>query len=200
VQSNRGQGLAEQREHWDAIHYGRFEEEPAILPPRESLQFCIGVNDRTFIGGDGVRSEFQSRAQMIDGGVTVLYVQRSCLEQDIGLRGTQPGVHVGELVGRGPQVSVQRADTNLGHPRILSFLDGVLVFGIWMCEFVQTRRIEAFCICPPAQPPRSDTGDMPRNALGTQIGVAIRQQARERPVDVAKSQEAQIESSDGGLA
>ena len=65
---------------------------------------------------------------------------------------------------------------------------------------VQVRGIEAFCICPPAQPARSDAGDTPCDALGTQIGVAIRQQARERPVDVAESQKAQIESSDGSLA
>ena len=55
VQANCGK-LIEKRKDGDAIHYGGFEEEAFAAGGGEIAEFAIGVDDWSFVGGDGVGS------------------------------------------------------------------------------------------------------------------------------------------------
>ncbi len=68
LQMNRGQ-LVEQRKDGDAIHHRGFEEEALALRGGQVAEFAVGVDDWSFVGGDGVGSVLERGADVIDGGL-----------------------------------------------------------------------------------------------------------------------------------
>jgi hypothetical protein len=53
-------------------------------------QVTVCVDDRAFVGGDGVGSVFKGGADVIDGGLTVCHVERRGFEEDVGLGSGEP--------------------------------------------------------------------------------------------------------------
>jgi hypothetical protein len=93
VQVDRGH-LIEQREDGDAIHHGGFEEEALALGGGEVAEVAVGVDDWSFVGGDGVGSVVEGGADVICGGLAGLDVEGGGFEEDVGLGGGQPVLDV----------------------------------------------------------------------------------------------------------
>ncbi len=90
-QADRGQ-LMKQREDGDAIHHGGFEEEAFALRGGQIAEFAVGVDDWSFVGGDGVGSVLERGADVIDGRLAGFDVEGGGFEEDIGLGGFQPSL------------------------------------------------------------------------------------------------------------
>ena len=73
LQMNHGQ-LIEQREDGDAIHHGGFEQEALALRGGQVAEFAVGVDDGSFVGGDGVGSVVEGGANVVGGGLAALDV------------------------------------------------------------------------------------------------------------------------------
>jgi len=84
LQVNGGH-LLEERKNWDAVHDRRFKKEFLALFRRQVAQFAVGVDDRAFVGGDGVGSLIEGGADVVDGRLAVLDVEGCGFEEDIGL-------------------------------------------------------------------------------------------------------------------
>jgi len=80
-----GGELLEEREDRDAIHHGRLEEESSAFARRQVAEFAVGVDNRTFVRGDGVGSVVESGADVIDGGLAILDIEGCGFEKDVGL-------------------------------------------------------------------------------------------------------------------
>ena len=91
-----GRELVEEGKDGDAVHHGRFEEEALALQGGQVAEFAVGVDDCPFVGGDGVGSVFESGADVIDGGLAVLDIQRGGFEEDVGFGRIEPGADVGD--------------------------------------------------------------------------------------------------------
>jgi hypothetical protein len=98
--------LIEERKDWDAVHYGGFEEEALAAGGGEVAEFAVGVDDGSFVGGDGVGSMIEGGADVVDGGLAGFYVEGCGFEEDIGAGGGEPGANVGR-VGAGRECSGQ---------------------------------------------------------------------------------------------
>ena len=85
-----GGELFEERENRHAVHNCGFEEEALALLRGQITEFAVVVDDRTFVGRDGVGSVLEGGADMIDGGPAVLHIERGGFEKDIGLGSGQP--------------------------------------------------------------------------------------------------------------
>ena len=79
VQVNCGK-LIEKRKDGDSVHYGGFEEEAFVFDGGEVAEFAVGVDDGSFVGGDGVGSVMESGADVVDGGLAVIHVERCGFE------------------------------------------------------------------------------------------------------------------------
>jgi hypothetical protein len=86
--------LVEQGEDGDAVHDGGFEEETLAARGGQVAEFAVGVDDGSFVGGDGVGSVIEGGADVIDGGLAVFDVERGGFEEDVGLGGLQPGADI----------------------------------------------------------------------------------------------------------
>ncbi len=53
-------------------------------------EFAVGVDDWSFVGGDGVGSVLERGADVIDGGLAGFDVERGGFEEDVGLGCCQP--------------------------------------------------------------------------------------------------------------
>jgi len=67
------------------------------LPGSQIAKLAVGVDDCPFVGGDGVGSVLESGADVIDGRVAVLDVERCGFEQDVCFGGVEPGANVGNV-------------------------------------------------------------------------------------------------------
>ena len=76
-----------QREDGDAIHDGGFEEEALVVGGGEVAEFAVGVDDGALVGGDGVGSVGEGGADVIDGGLAGLDIERGGFEEDVGTGG-----------------------------------------------------------------------------------------------------------------
>ena len=54
-------------------------------------EFAVGVDDGSFVGGDGVGSVMEGGADVIDGGLAGGNVEGGGFEEDVGLGGGEPG-------------------------------------------------------------------------------------------------------------
>ena len=86
LQVNRGE-LVEKRKDGDAVHHRGFEEKALALLRGKVAQFAVGVDDRAFVGGDGVGSVLESGADVVDGGLAVFHIEGRGFEEDVGLGG-----------------------------------------------------------------------------------------------------------------
>jgi cobalamin biosynthesis protein CbiD len=69
------------------------------------------MNDGAFVGGDGMGSVFERGVNVVDGGLAVLYVERSRFEKNISLCRREPLTDVSWFVWRGrsrPRTAVGR--------------------------------------------------------------------------------------------
>jgi hypothetical protein len=66
--------LVEKRKDGDAIHHGGFEQEALAFDGSQIAEFAVGVDDGSFVGGDGVGSVLEGGANVIDRGLAVLDV------------------------------------------------------------------------------------------------------------------------------
>ena len=82
--------MVEERKDRDAIHDGGFEEKALATSGGEIAKVAVGVDDRSFIGGDGVGSVLEGGADVIDGGLAVFDIQGRGFEEDVGAGGFQP--------------------------------------------------------------------------------------------------------------
>jgi len=86
--------LIEQRKDGNAIHHGGFEEEALASRRGEVAEFAVGVDDRSFVGGDGVGSVVERGADVIDGGLAGFYIERGGFEEDVSASGSKPVMHI----------------------------------------------------------------------------------------------------------
>ena len=76
-----------QRKDGDAIHHGGFEQEALAACGGQIAEFAVGVDDWSFVGGDGVGSVLERGADVVDGGLAVFDVERGGFEEDVGAGG-----------------------------------------------------------------------------------------------------------------
>ena len=60
-------------------------------------EFAVGVDDCPLVRGDGMGSVIESGADVIDGGLAVLDVQRCGFEEDVGFGRIEPGADAGDI-------------------------------------------------------------------------------------------------------
>ena len=89
LQVNRGE-LVEEGEDRDAVHDGGFEEESLALLRGQVAEVAVGVDDGTFVSGDGVGSVLKGGADVGDGGLAVFHIEGCSFEEDVGLGGGEP--------------------------------------------------------------------------------------------------------------
>src|SRR5581483_7884063 len=70
LQVNGGE-LLEQGEDGDSVQDCGFEQESFALFHGKIAEFAVGMDDGTFVGGDGVRSVLECRADVVDGWLAV---------------------------------------------------------------------------------------------------------------------------------
>ena len=89
LQVNRGH-LVEQRENWDAVHHGGFEEESFALLRGQVAQFAVGMDDGALVSSDGVSSVLEGGADVVHGGLAIFHVEGRGFEEDVGSGGGEP--------------------------------------------------------------------------------------------------------------
>ena len=57
-------------------------------------KFAVGVDDWSFVGGDGVGSVVEGGADVVDGGLAGFDVERRGFEENIGAGGSEPVANV----------------------------------------------------------------------------------------------------------
>src|SRR5882762_11976521 len=85
-----GRHLVEQRKDGHAIHHRRLEQESLFSRRRQITQCPIRMNDRSLVRRDGVRSMLERRANVVDGRLAVVHIERSSFEENIRLRSNKP--------------------------------------------------------------------------------------------------------------
>ena len=77
-----------------------------LAPSRcQIAQLTISVNNRSLVGGDGMRSMLESRANVVNARLPIFHIKRSGLEENIRPCRRQPVPHVVWFVwGRGPRL------------------------------------------------------------------------------------------------
>ena len=64
---------------------------------RQFAEFAIGVDDRAFVGADGMRAGLECRFDVLDGGVAAVAIKRASFEKDVGLGSMEPFTGIGGL-------------------------------------------------------------------------------------------------------
>jgi hypothetical protein len=125
----------------------------------EIAQFAVGVDDRAFVGGNGVGSVLQCTANMRDRGLAIFDIEGCSFEDDIGACGGKPGMNI--IVWRGPALSDSRrgsrprASNHLRlseEQRIYSVASGNGRPGARLFAGEGARAANAFGICDPSEP------------------------------------------------
>lgn len=172
LQMNRGQFI-KQRENRQAIHHRGFKQKALALCGRQVAEFAVGVDDWSFVGGDSVGSVFKRGADVIDRGLAGGDVERSSFEEDVGLGGLQPVSDVCRLISF-PAVSGQECPLHTGP--------------------LHTGQIQAVWIGDPSQAAGCDSSNAERNSVArVEFRLAVFEQLRERAVDVAEAEQAEVE-------
>src|ERR1700722_9097931 len=171
MQMNCGQVVAKQSKDWNAIHHSGLKEKSSPLRDGEGTQRLVRVHNGSLVGGDGMCSHFERRADMLDGRLAVTGAQRCCFEQHVGLCQTQP---VADIVCAGLPV----------RPRHF-FREAI----------THSLDIESVGIGNPAQPPCGYTSDPPFNAPFSQLETLSLEQTTQCPVDVAQPKHTKIVSA-----
>jgi len=136
--------LVKQREDRHAIHYRRLEQKSFSARRRQVPQFPVRMNDRPLIRRDGVSSMLKRRANVVDGRLAVVHVERSRFEKNISPGSRKPLTDVVVWGGRprppkaGSRIRIQGQN----------------------CSGRQSGRIRN-----PPQPPRSHSRDAPGNSV-----------------------------------
>jgi len=86
--------LIKQRKNRDAIHHRGFEQKALAARGREVAEFAVGVDDGSFVSGDGVGSMIERGADVIDRRLSIFYVERRGFEENVGAGGGEPGADV----------------------------------------------------------------------------------------------------------
>ena len=138
------------------------------------------MDDRAFVGGDGMGSVGERGADVIDGGLAGFYVERCGFEEDVGFGGGEPGVYVSEIL----------------HPRGHGGHRGNSgLFGVCLSGETQAARIG-----DPSQAAGGDAGDAEGDAVaGFEFLSFLLEQPDEGAIDVTEAEEAEIEVADGGI-
>ena len=169
LQVDRGE-LVEERKDGDAVHDRGFEEESFALLRGQVAEFAVGVDDGAFVGGDGVGSVLECGADVVDGGLAVLHVERGGFEEDVGLGGGEP-VADALLAKRSLRQDCRATDSH-SDPRRLG-------------SAIHPRRREA------------TAGDAVGDAVAVaEFFGAVFEQADQSPVDVAEAEEAEVVGAD----
>src|SRR5579872_1395579 len=141
----------------------------------EIAQLAVGVNDRAFVGSDGVSSVLEGGADVVDSRLAILHVKRSGFEEDVGLGGRKP---VADIV-------------------YLSIPPGARQFageGARSTDFVC---IDSIWIGDPAAPARSDSGNAVRDPVTfAEFGGTIFEKPHQCAVHIAEAEKAEIVGSD----
>src|SRR6267378_4067810 len=127
------------------------------------------MDDWAFVGCYRVGSAFERGADVIDGWLSAFDVEGSSFEHDIRLSRVEPGVAVCALFAAHSRecIRVLRAQ-EIGH-------------------------IKAGRVYLPADAPRGDSRDAPLDAVAlAQLGFFALQEFDQRPVDVAESEQAEV--------
>src|ERR1700674_2101036 len=125
------------------------------------------MDDRAFVGRDGMGSVFERGADVVDGRLSVFDVEGGSFEHDVGLSGLEPGVVVLPLPAAHSRecIRVLRSQ-EIGHTK-------------------------AGRVYLPADAPRSDSRDTPLDAVTlAQLAVFALQKFNQRPVDIAEAKQA----------
>src|SRR5580692_12393241 len=93
----RGQAVLKHGENRHPHHDRGLVEELAVLLFCERRELVVGVNDGAFVGGDGMRPEFESHPQMFGGGLAGFDIERGGLEENIGARFFEPLAEIARL-------------------------------------------------------------------------------------------------------
>jgi hypothetical protein len=96
-----GKGVREKRKDRGAVHDRGLEEEFAGVGAGEVAEFLKSVDDRTFIGADGVGAGFERGAEMFDGGMAGVAIEGGGFEEDVGASGFKPLADVARSRPRG---------------------------------------------------------------------------------------------------
>jgi len=111
---------------------------------------------------------------VVDGRLAVLQVQRGGLEEDVCFGCVEPAANVGDVRIR-LQIRSVRGD--------------------------ELREFEALSIGVPSQATGGYAGDPESDSVTVaQFGGAIRQQLRQRAIDVAETEKAEVVGADGGAS
>lgn len=171
--------MRKKREDGHAIHHRRFEQESPAAGRSKIAQLAVRVNDRAFVGADGMRSVFERGADVIDRRQTGFDIKRRGFEEHV--------------------------PTSRGKPRLCLFVGGCGPRGLkpaflrWLFGTAQAApfQIQTVGIGDPAQASRGDSGDAELNAVAlAQFLGAVLEQPDQRPVDVAEAEEAEVVGTD----
>ena len=135
----------------------------------EIAEFAVGVDDWSFVGGDGVGSVVKRGADVIDGGLAVFDVEGGGFEEDVGVGGFQPVSDASRLPIRSSRSSGQE------------------------CPLHTSLRIEAIGVGDPSQTAGCDSGNSESDSVAlAKFWFAVDEQLRESAVDVAEAEEAEV--------
>ena len=166
AQIGGGQAEREKRKNRDAVHHGGFVEKAAIFFFGERGEFGERVDDGTFVGGDGVRAEFERGFDVIGGGFAGGGVERTGFEDDVGASAFDPFANVVRSGG-----GIRR------RPVIIE----------------NGERIEAVGIGDPAVAARGDAGEAPADVVAAaEFGFFGDEQAQEGARDVAEADDGEV--------
>src|SRR3984957_9152514 len=164
-----GGELVEKRKDGDAIHHRGFEEEALAASGGEIAEFAIGVDDWSFVGGDGVGAVVKRGGDVIDGGLAVFDVQGGGFEEDVGAGGFQPVSDASRLPIRPSRSSGQE------------------------CPLHTSLRIEAIGVGEPSKTAGCDSGNSETDPVAlAKFWFAVDEQFRKSAVDVAETEEAEV--------
>jgi hypothetical protein len=171
---NGGKIFAKKGKDGCAVHHRGFKEEVFSLLFRQVTQLFVSVYHGPFISCDGVCACFEGSANVIDGWLASLGVERCCLKEHIGLRCAQPLANI----------SWRRRNVRKYIPTRRS-------------RFTQNVRIESCRRRKPTQAARSDPGNPPLNTVALlEFPVPVLEQANERTIYIPESQQTEIVSGD----
>jgi hypothetical protein len=146
-------------------------EKPPIPGCSQRRQFVPGVQDGTFVGGDGVGSGVKRRANVVNRRLSRGSVERTHLKQRISFPQAQPLVHICRLLRLG-EISAEQ-------------LLGSKSAGRYQ----------------PSQPARGQSGHAPANAIAlAELRLFVAQQRDEGLADVAKSNDTEVIGADAGIS
>ncbi len=135
----------------------------------EIAEFAVGVDDWSFVSGDGVGSVLERGADVIDGGLAGFDVERGGLEYE-----RRPGR---------PSASLGRSLTSdqMSRPSAAK------------CPLHAGRGIETIWVGDPSQTASCDSRDAERNSVAVaKFVLTISQQFHERTVYVAEAEKAEV--------